>query len=173
MNNCTIAYCDRTARSTGAAYCEGHYYQSRRGRPFAPLRKTRAHEPVGQCQVGGCEAEAVSHSTPMCSKHDMRFKRHGDPHALKWTRRTGTANTSWVGDNVGYTGAHDRVRNALGKATKFECVQCSSQAKHWAYDHADIDEKQSKFGPYSTKIEHYQPMCVPCHKNFDLARLAA
>jgi hypothetical protein len=106
-----------------------------------------------------------------CTKHRTRLVRHGDPLiVLTPAVKLGEANPTWKGDDVGYGAAHDRVRRALGPARNYTC-QCGDNAAHWAYDHADHNEKDDPMGPYSTDLAHYQPMCVSCHKTLDLAHI--
>lgn len=170
--NCNVSSCDRATRTPGSQLCEAHYYQQRRGKPFTVVRTTRKHKPVEKCSVDGCHIEASSHYRPMCPKHEIRVARHGDPHILKFHTAFGADNPNWSGSDVGYTGAHDRVRQALGTASSHTCVECERPALHWAYDHSCPDEKTSEVGPFSVDLDRYHPMCVPCHKKFDLARLA-
>jgi hypothetical protein len=40
-------------------------------------------------------------------------------------------------------------------------------AAEWAYDHRDPGEMDSTKGPYSLDHRRYQPMCKPCHRQFD------
>jgi hypothetical protein len=76
----------------------------------------------------------------------------------------------------GYTGAHDRVRTQRGSASTYPCCVCGGAASQWAYDHGDPDEATA-VGPggsvlhYSVKPQHYDPMCISCHKNYDLERI--
>lgn len=72
-------------------------------------------------------------------------------------------------EKLSYGAVHDRLRRLYGPASGYACVDCSGVAAHWAYDHADPDEKTSDCGPYSVKPEHYVPRCVSCHKCRDLA----
>jgi hypothetical protein len=105
----------------------------------------------------------------MCLKHHTRVIRHGDPHFVGVTGSiAGPDHPSFVGEDVGYSAAHTRVRKKRGDAYNHLCVDCSEPAKQWAYDHSCVSEKYSDQGPYSANTEHYQPMCVPCHKRFDL-----
>lgn len=73
---------------------------------------------------------------------------------------------------VGYGGAHSRVKRARGPARAFACA-CGARAEHWAYDHLDPRElvyqrsAQSRRLPYSLNPVHYIPMCRKCHKAFD------
>lgn len=78
-------------------------------------------------------------------------------------------------DDVDYFTAHRRVSNVRGKASRHLC-SCGRNAQQWAYNHKDAHQKVGIVGgvetPYSTDPEFYNPMCVPCHKRFDLERRA-
>ena len=60
-----------------------------------------------------------------------------------------------------------------GMASAHQCsAQCGRMAVDWAYDHADAREQvghdeQGRELPYSTDVQHYQPMCRSCHTLFD------
>lgn len=73
--------------------------------------------------------------------------------------------TPW--DQVGYAAVHARLRRGKGKASAFQCIQCGDQAKDWAYDHTDPDERFDADGPYSLDPDRYHPMCRPCHLALD------
>lgn len=69
--------------------------------------------------------------------------------------------------------AHRRVYDSRGKASQYACVGCGGDAQEWAYDHRDPDEVYDPdyYGrkvTYSLKPEHYQPMCIPCHADYDV-----
>jgi hypothetical protein len=85
--------------------------------------------------------------------------------------RSGENNPKWRGDQVGNRAAHQRVIKLRGNATSYLCEHCCGPAVHWAYDHRDPQELPSDDGPYSTDPDRYMPLCVPCHKRFDLAYL--
>ena len=113
----------------------------------------------------------------MCSMHTARVERHGDPMAFTHQRDRnmprGADHHSWVGDAGSYENAHQRVKRARGSATAHKCVDCGQNARHWSYDHKDPDERSGTKGPYSLKVEHYEPRCVPCHKQMDVAIILA
>lgn len=178
---CTAPGCERTARSSGALYCEMHYYRLRRTgqlelRP-RPRRQTvtakpkRAPKVDVPCPVEGCDRLVTENG--MCKKHSTRVRRNGDPHAFTHQRdrklARGAANVHWTGDAVTYEGIHQRVRAAMGSATEHPCADCGRPAKHWSYDQKDPDERTGPLGAFSTQIRHYVPRCVPCHKRFDLS----
>jgi len=68
---------------------------------------------------------------------------------------------------VGYQGAHWRTRRVRGKAVEQTCP-CGAPAAHWAYNHADPDERtEIGRGMYSMDPQYYVAMCVPCHSQMD------
>lgn len=117
------------------------------------------------CCILGCGLPCASRG--MCNRHYLRWRAHGDPfHERVYLR--GEENHYWAGDDITYISAHFRVRRAKGSATQYACVQCDGPAHEWAYDHQDPDEKaEDGKGNYSTKPEHYQPMCRTCHRRMD------
>lgn len=58
----------------------------------------------------------------------------------------------------GYQARHQRVWDLRGKASDYQCCECSGQATHWAQIH-----NTDGFDP----LAHYQPMCQPCHFTYD------
>lgn len=167
MNNrtCSIDGCDRPTKSRG--WCQAHYFRWRRnGDPGGPQLQRRGYEP---CHIGGCDRDVRSFG--LCDLHEQRYRKWGDPYYVAERTESGDRHPLWTGDGVGYSGAHDRVRNKRGSASGYQCEHCGAVARQWAYDHADPNEKVSDLGPYSPNIWHYMPLCVPCHKRFDLGRL--
>jgi hypothetical protein len=166
---CSIDGCNSEAITRG--WCRMHYFRWRRhGDPVTVLVERRP--PGTTCQEPDCDQPHGSYG--WCDMHYTRWRRHGDPRILvDPVPRRGELNGNWQGDDVGYIAVHDRMRRRfrLGSATNHTCTVCGGQAAHWAYDHADPNEKTSDLGPYSTDPAHYIPMCVPCHKAYDLARL--
>jgi hypothetical protein len=136
--------------------CNPHYFsQYRYGDPLASKRRKR-----GGCKIDGCPKP---HSgLGWCKEHYDRWLRCGDPLAT-FEPRT----------DIGYGAAHMRVRELRGAATAHPCQRCGGVAAQWAYDHSDPEQREDlAHGPYSLDPERYDPLCVPCHKRFDLARLA-
>lgn len=69
-----------------------------------------------------------------------------------------------------YGNAHARVRRARGNPSGYACAHCPNQAQQWAYDHNDPEEKvdpQHKGLAYSDTVDHYLPLCLYCHWQFD------
>ena len=100
----------------------------------------------------------VSKATVRCS--DRAF--HPDPR--------------FKGQDIGYWGAHNRVKGTRGSASLYPCAQCGKQAAQWAYDHGDgTGEKREGKGreagcAYSTDPAHYFALCKLHHARFDKAR---
>lgn len=175
---CSVDACDKPTRTKSAMLCKMHYHRQYRGRPIGDaaewIRKQRGPE----CHIEGCTKP--DREAGLCSMHGARKRRHGDPMAtIALSDRampTGEAHPNWLGAEVGYTGAHDRVRRLRGSASTHGCVNCGGPAYHWSYNHDDPDEiigyahSYPRPVAYSDKPQHYSARCVPCHKRFDLDR---
>lgn len=184
---CTVAGCGKPTKRTLTGLCEMHYYRKRRTGslelaerplkfPLPPTARTKTpNEPrPTECQEPGCGKPIGGRN--WCNMHYTRWLRHGDPQTVIVDRNlpTGSAHPHWRGDEAGYRAVHERVRSRRGPAKDHPCLHCGGQAAHWAYDHADPAELiDSAMGPYSTNPERYLPLCVSCHKRFDLAHLAS
>jgi len=162
---CAVDECERPARSRG--WCQAHYFRWRRnGEPGSAELQTRGQP--RPCSVDGCESDRDAQG--LCSKHYQRFQKWGTPDFVG-DRVRGEAHPQWKDDDIGYGTAHERTRAVRGSASGYRCCECGAAAAQWAYDHEDPDERASDMGRYSVNPDHYRPMCVPCHKRFDLARL--
>lgn len=157
---CAVEGCDREA--VARIWCNSHWSRWRRtGDPGPPFRPRNPDF----CCIVDCGRPCACRG--MCELHYRRWRLHGDPfHERVYGK--GEDSTYWGGDDITYISAHFRVRRTKGPATNYACVQCEGPAHEWAYDHADPDEKdEDGKGTYSTKIEHYRPMCRRCHTRFD------
>lgn len=76
----------------------------------------------------------------------------------------GDRNPNWHGDDLTYSGAHQRLRREAGPASAHPCVECDQHAAEWALIRSDRTIK-----PYSTNPDDYQPMCTGCHRTYDKA----
>lgn len=162
-HDCAVEGCTRMAKSRG--WCRSHYERWRRKGDVgkAEIQAYRLYE--NQCHIDGCDSPQSS-SYGLCETHSRRYRTWSDPYYTDIAR--GEESRLWRGDDVGYAGAHDRVRRAHGTPSRHRCEWCGSQADDWAYDHADPDERISNEGwPFSLNVGHYQPMCRPCHVTMD------
>lgn len=150
---CSIVECIRPVKTRG--WCQMHYFRWRRhGDPEGRLPSGRKW-----CATVGCMALIGAMSTTgVCKKHyDQLLRWGGTP---RFPERK----------HVSYQSAHQRVRKELGPASDHACTLCAGPAFHWAYSHLDANEVQSEWGPYSYQPWFFVPLCVPCHKRFDLHR---
>jgi hypothetical protein len=122
---------------------------------------------VRTCTVieDGVKCEKRHWGNGYCRMHNARYLRHGDPLFVVGFRV----------EKPSYFGAHCRVKGRRGSASRYEC-ECGAAAQQWAYDHADpnelteavVDQRgQQRLVKYSASIDHYIPMCKPCHVQFD------
>lgn len=88
-----------------------------------------------------------------------------------------TGGGRFKGDDISYPAMHMRVRGARGAAREHACTSCGGGAIDWAY-RWDLDCPSQRSGPgrngggssvspYCPHVEHYDPMCKPCHRDFD------
>ena len=156
---CSIEGCDGRQHARG--WCITHYSRWRTtGEPgSADLLRQRGE----RCAVADCDRpyEGVGY----CKLHRERWKRHGDPLHVDVAR--------WGGDDIGYSGMHDRLRRNRGAASTHPCQQCGRPARDWAYTHDCPNERLSEEGPYSTDQTRYVPLCGSCHQRADKARVKA
>lgn len=79
---------------------------------------------------------------------------------FKKGQTTGSKNTKWKGDKASYAAKHMWVRYHYGKADHCEdCKTEESRMYHWS----------NISGEYSRDRDDWQQLCVPCHKEYDLA----
>jgi len=122
------------------------------------------------CRIDDCEK--LVYRSELCPMHYNRWRRHGDPLGKgPMARGNGPDHPRWKGDEAGYAAIHLRLTAQRGKVSDYLCDQCGVPARDWAYTNDDPDGKLDPRSGcyYSTDPERYVPMCVPCHKRFDLA----
>lgn len=160
---CSVDGCARPYRAKG--FCGSHLARfTRHGDPLAG-RISRG-ERAATCAIDGCERPHLARG--LCSTHWQRDYKHGDVRHER-SMPTRERHHRWSGDTATYHAVHQRLRYQRGAASAHPCVSCGEQAAHWAYDHNDPSELvcPDLKCRYSTDLERYQPMCVPCHKAFD------
>jgi hypothetical protein len=176
-STCLIKACGKPIKIKSRGWCQMHYFRWRRhGDPELLNHRSGPDEDLtgrrfGKLLVLGYVSRGRWDAACNCGRATV--VRTGD-------LNRGTAQT--CGDKAehyrivdpGYNGVHVRLRADIGPAAAHQCVDCGTQAHHWSYDHQDPCERvRAEDGlPYSLDPSHYEPRCVPCHKAFDLNRLA-
>lgn len=83
------------------------------------------------------------------------------------------------GDGNSYMAVHHRLWRTRGRAKGKPCLGgCGGVADQWAYMHTDPNEVTgpTKAGRedarvYSLDLDHYSPLCYPCHVRLDQPRM--
>lgn len=125
------------------------------------------NESKSRCSISGCDRIYRAHG--FCRTHYSRWRKYGDPQSHVPIR-------DGVSRNVGYHGAHDRVKAARGRASEHGCAwaECSAAASDWAYDGQDPEEMigmdHGTELRYSANPQHYLPLCKSHHIRFDAPR---
>jgi hypothetical protein len=70
----------------------------------------------------------------------------------------------------GYAAVHIHVTQERGPAKEYCCTFCSNPAEHWAYNHKDLKAVRDErtWCEFSRDTQYYIPLCILCHKQFDL-----
>lgn len=167
---CLTEGCDRT-NLAGRGLCRTCYNRARRRGVLASHPKIRTRS-TATCAVGGCDRTVTK--LALCNAHYLRQYRHGSTDERIYR---GPSHPSWMDDNIGYAGAHDRVRATRGPAGDHTCVDCGLQAKEWAYRHDSPREmigpastgtgREPRMLPYSPDPADYDPRCIRCHRRYD------
>ena len=162
---CSVQSCERVARARGL--CSLH--DERRRRTGSPMANKPPMLKRTSCEVAGCERKHEANG--LCNMHWLRMRDHGSLELPEPTVYYGSEHPAWKGSEVTYPPAHTRVVRARGSASLHICINCGGQAQDWAYDHDDFNELTcAKTGRlYSGDVEHYRPLCRPCHKRIDNA----
>lgn len=174
---CEVHGCEAQRRRTCAdmRVCIKHGARYDRHGSFEISKTTRSARRV--CSAPDCEL-IEDGNAGLCKKHDTRRRRHGDPatviHPDDRKLRRGPAHPHW---NAGgsYSATHQRLRKRSGRASEYRCVKCGNAAAQWAYQHGSKHEQVELVDgvllPFSSNLDDYAPMCVPCHKRMDMDRI--
>ena len=113
-------------------------------------------------------------SGPHCTMHQKRLVRHGDVQTvLPSVHHVGADHPNWVGDDAKYETVHWRLRVVRGAPNRCEhCGVADDRSYQWALDWdvvTDLRYGARKGDPYSVNLDQYIPLCLPCHRKFDLA----
>lgn len=157
VRKCSIDGCEK--RFLARDLCRMHY---QRFRTFGYAGEAEPRKVHGQadCKAHGCTNKARSRN--LCPKHYKRWQHFGEDGINRLSER----DPKHV---VTYYGAHVRTRTLRGHANLHACVHCGECAAEWSYMHDDPDEVIDDRGiSYSQDPYHYQPMCIKCHRNYDL-----
>jgi hypothetical protein len=160
---CKFEGCELPVNARG--YCKNHYYRVRQHGGADVVLRT---EHADHCLVPECQRSYYCRG--YCRPHYERFRANGNPGGNPiGYRPTGTESPRWKGRDITYGGAHVRVRARRGLASAHPCAHCAQPAAQWAYDHDDPSELRDQSGHfYSVFVDHYIPLCLVCHKRFDL-----
>ena len=157
---CVVPGCDKPYLASG--YCSMHYWRWKKYGDAGEATPRRVAN-QGQCRVEDCGLEARSRF--LCEKHLKRFYDFGEDGITRISERDQL-------HILTYNGAHKRTAARRGRADQHACIRCGDRAGEWAYQHNDPEEVWDERGiPYSLDPNHYEPMCIPCHRSFDLERL--
>lgn len=158
--NCSVDGCD--AKHLAKGYCKVHYQRWITSGDPGPAHLLKAANQAW-CLAENCEKPARSRH--LCHKHYKRWQVFGETGIERISERDSS-------HTISYRGAHRRVEAAFGSARMQSCVECGESALEWSYDHEDPEEVLDERGiPYSVTPSFYRPMCISCHRNFDLAHI--
>lgn len=119
----------------------------------------------GPCTQKGCSRNVLTGG--LCDMHYSRVRRHGSPDVvLCGDFQPGEQHPRWLGDAIGYYGAHDRVKTLRGSASLYCCVDCGQPASDWSYNGFDPNELFDRCR-YSPDPIYYEARCKTHHGVYD------
>lgn len=179
--DCKVKGCERPSKTK--ELCGSHYQRLRRygnpeqGGPLPEYKPRKGGLQPGQVigeltlirkvEAGNrwecnCACGKVR-TVPRESLTVGRIKTCGD-YRVHWL---GESHPNW-GDDLTYSGAHQRVGRIKGLAKGFDCVDCGGSAQEWSYTGDSPDEQENDEGlTYSVDPDYYEPRCVACHRAYD------
>ncbi len=107
-----------------------------------------------QCTIEGCESLQDSHT--FCPKHANRLRKNGSPYISLKGMNTKERNGQWKGEDVGYAGIHEWIRNRLIKP--LACQDCGEVKP---LDLANISQE------YKRELSDWEWLCRKCHMTKD------
>lgn len=120
-------------------------------------------EPVHIRKAGLCKR---------CYMRDYYQRNKGKPYYTHQNRARTPKPPRPRNDDIGYSGAHQRVRKARGKASDHTCADCGWQAHDWAYNGGSplerVEQRTNRHGttwdaPYSPDPNDFTALCKSCH----------
>lgn len=117
---------------------------------------------VKRMYLNGMTQTEIAVTLGVTQKVVWRFMKNHDIQARVPAKRHQNAsdNSSWKGDDAGYTAFHSRVYTKYGPAKSYGCCMCGTHSETKTYDWANLT------GDYGNP-EDYAPMCRSCHRRFD------
>jgi hypothetical protein len=137
-------------------------------RKISEALRGRQKSPEHLAKIG-----AAKRGKPLSEEHRRKIS------AAMLGKRCGESSPHWSGDDVGYYGAHHRVREARGKATDHRCTDCGAPASRWSLSWRRVPLHLLRWGqggvgrhlPYSLDLTDYDPRCPSCAATYDLRRV--
>ncbi|WP_156252575.1 Lsr2 family DNA-binding protein [Pseudactinotalea terrae] len=118
------------------------------------------------CSQPDCSRVADHRAVQLCRPCYARLRRAQKLHSAQ--DRSGAAHIAWIGSEVGYGGAHQRIVSRFGAASLYVCNACDARARDWALMPDAAEVRQDPGRPvHSPDPEDYRPMCHPCHQLMD------
>jgi hypothetical protein len=151
---CSVDACDKAVVARG--WCRTHYMRWKRHGDVNTVKRQSGRV----CSIEGCGKPHQSRG--WCWTHYERWRTHGDP-------LFEAEHSQWLGDAVGYAGAHERLRREQGPASSRDCVDCGAPAEHWSLkrDYRGDLKKNDQDQIWTLDWDDYEPRCVPCHREYD------
>ncbi len=139
---------------------------------------TRPHNKIDspECAVPTCDRPRLKQAGGAfryCAGHKGRLARNGrlDEHIPLRAVHSGRFD-EWCD----YRTAHNRIKNARGRAAEFKCIDCKAPAKEWSYrggaryEFSGAINGKPGIVKWSGDPADYDPRCKSCHSTQDRTR---
>jgi hypothetical protein len=166
QSTCAVAGCERSDVVKKTGYC---YTHNRRFKTKGDPGPARISPKVsGACAVAGCER--TGNFGGLCQTHRYRMQSNGDPLVTRKPGSPAGPDHPLRAQEAGYTAVHHRLRRVKGPAAALSCVGCGLGAAEWALskDATRVRRAPDNDLLVSDDPSDYQPMCVKCHRVYDL-----